>query len=54
MSRAGKGVAACAALVLGHCGLTLLVASLNAAWIAAVPLLAICRSVAWGWAGSVS
>jgi hypothetical protein len=45
MSRLGKGAAACGALVLGHCGLTLLAASLHAAWIAAVPLLAICRSV---------
>lgn len=44
MSRAGKGVAACAAVVLGHCGVTLLVASLNAAWISVVPLLAICRA----------
>jgi hypothetical protein len=48
MSRTAKGAAACAALVAGHCGLTLLAATLNAAWIAAVPLLAICRGVVGG------
>lgn len=45
MSRLWKGAAACAALMLGHCGLMVLAASLHAAWIAAVPLLAICRAV---------
>lgn len=45
MSRLAKGVAACGALVLGHCGLTLLGASLHAAWLGLVPMLALCRSV---------
>ena len=44
MSRVGKGLAACGVVVLGHCGLTVLLAALNAAWIASVPLLAICRA----------
>ncbi|MCR5881362.1 hypothetical protein LRS03_00170 [Rhizobacter sp. J219] len=45
MSRLVKGTVACGALVAGHCGLMLLAAAFNAAWIAMVPLLAICRSV---------
>jgi hypothetical protein len=44
MSRLMKGGVACGALVVGHCGLTVLLAALNAAWIASVPLLAICRA----------
>jgi hypothetical protein len=45
MSRVGKGMAGCGLLVLGHCGLTLVAASLQGAWFALVPLMAICRSV---------
>ena len=44
MNRLRKGMAACGLLVLGHCGLTLLAATLHAAWITAVPLLALWRS----------
>ena len=44
MNRLMRGGAALAALLLGHCGLTLLAVSLNGVWVALVPLLAICRS----------
>lgn len=45
MSRLFKGTVACGgALLLGHCGLTLLAVLLPGAWFSVVSLLAICRS----------